>query len=444
MRLSKRVVFLPYKLALRHRSGLASHWSTSHSDLCTAVRYGYFVTNHKPNPDPKPLGWVASGEPFDFYKESQEQFDAGVWRKRRELAEAGRLQGQDAKKQKKAASRFTKLDFYAEVLDLKLTTPALVIEHVQKDGNEAMRAFAARNQRKLEELLADAEEWNNAREVAKKEKQSEWDLVMQLATHKCDCTGGLCQWWQAADDFLIRNQATINRGELAACVANVMRHGPGKVARVPLIAGVSNGAKSTMFQPLMSLFGFKNVLHRPAEKATMALANAVKKGKRFIFWDEYRPVEYAARGTVPVGTFLSLFGGTALEAQVSQSFQNGNGELEWKKGAAMTAKLEGLWDPIAQLPGLVPVTKEDIKHMQNRVFQFNALEKVAEGAEVTVPPCAESFCRWLVAESNSFAFRVVERPLRRLAGRALPPLPGQEAEAQQAEADEADSNSTFL
>ena len=70
--------------------------------------------------------------------------------------------------------------------------------------------------------------------------------------------------------------------------------------------------------------------------------------------------------------------------------------------------------------------------MQNRVNQFNALVPVSETGMVNVPACKESFCRWLVAESNSFAFRVVERPLRRLAGRALPPLPEQEAEAQQA------------
>lgn len=299
----------------------------------------------------------------------------------------------------------------------------------------------ARPHYKLEELLAEADQWCKAADVARKESQSDWDLVSQLAGQKCKCPGGLCQWWEAADDFLNRNAATIDRGELAGCLANVIRHGPGKVARVPLIAGVSNAAKSTILQPIIKVFGFRNVLHRPAEKATMALANAMQKGKRFIFWDEYRPVEYAARGTVPVGSFLSLFGGTALEAQVSQSFQNGNGELEWKRGAAMTAKLDGLWDPIANLPGLVPVTREDIAHMKNRVLQFNAMVPVTEGAMVTVPACAESFCRWLVYESSNFASSVVERPMRRLAGRALPPLPGDEHDE---EDEESDSSIYFL
>ena len=39
---------------------------------------------------------------------------------------------------------------------------------------------------------------------------------------------------------------------------------------------------------------FANVVHRPGEKASMTLANIVKSNKRFIFWDEYRPVEFAA------------------------------------------------------------------------------------------------------------------------------------------------------
>ena len=159
----------------------------------------------------------------------------------------------------------------------------------------------------------------------------------------------------------------------------------------------------------------------------MALANISKEQKRFIYWDEYRPVEFAARGTVPVGTFLSLFSGCALELTVSQSFNNGNADMRWKRGAAMTAKEEGLWDPVPPLPGLVPVTKEDIKHMQSRVHQFFARVAVprVEGADefAEVPDCKESFSRWLVLEATMSANRFVERPLPRLAGRALPPLP---------------------
>ena len=239
----------------------------------------------------------------------------------------------------------------------------------------------------------------------------------------CPCAGGTCRWWQAADEFLRRNAAGINRAELAACLAAVIRNGPSKTSRVPLIVGPTNAAKSTIFNPIISVFGFSNVLHRPGEKATMALANCVKKGKRFIYWDEYRPVEYAARDTVPVGTFLSLFGGGSLEIQVSQTFNNGNAEFQWKRGVAMTAKADGLWDPIPALAGMVPVTREDITHMQSRVHQFHATAPVPENVVADVPNCRESFCRWLLVEAAEFASRHVERPLRELPGRAVPVLP---------------------
>ena len=89
----------------------------------------------------------------------------------------------------------------------------------------------------------------------------------------------------------------------------------------------------------------------------------------------------------------------------------------------MTAKEEGLWDPLPPMPGLVPVSREDIRHMQNRVHQFNALAPLPVQSLVSVPQCAESFCRWLVVEAADAAAGEAPRPLPRLAGRALPALP---------------------
>ena len=96
----------------------------------------------------------------------------------------------------------------------------------------------------------------------------------------------------------------------------------------------------------------------------------------------------------------------------------------------MTAKAEGLWDPIAALPGLTPVTHEDIRHIQSRVEQFHATEPVPEGTLMTVPDCAETWCRWVVADAASAALRFVHRPLtfKRLKGRSPPALPDETPE----------------
>ena len=46
IRLSKRCVFMPFKHALRQRSGLASYWSCTHTELWSAVHYGWYRTDH--------------------------------------------------------------------------------------------------------------------------------------------------------------------------------------------------------------------------------------------------------------------------------------------------------------------------------------------------------------------------------------------------------------
>ena len=51
--------FLPFKKTLRQRYGLASHWSTSHTLLWSAVRYVSIATEKKQQVDSAPLLWFA-------------------------------------------------------------------------------------------------------------------------------------------------------------------------------------------------------------------------------------------------------------------------------------------------------------------------------------------------------------------------------------------------
>ena len=55
----------------------------------------------------------------------------------------------------------TKADFYATVLSKNLPTKAKVLAFFKQHGTATMQAFAAKNQRKLEEWISDAIEWNN-------------------------------------------------------------------------------------------------------------------------------------------------------------------------------------------------------------------------------------------------------------------------------------------
>jgi hypothetical protein len=86
LKLTSRSAFMPLKLALRQNSGLASHWSTSHTMFCSAVRYGCFATERKPVVDANPVQWTQSGRVLNLFQESQEPWNAGALKRRREEA----------------------------------------------------------------------------------------------------------------------------------------------------------------------------------------------------------------------------------------------------------------------------------------------------------------------------------------------------------------------
>lgn len=88
-----------------------------------------------------------------------------------------------------------------------------------------------------------------------------------------------------------------------------------------------------------------------------------------------------------MSTFLSLFQGEPVEVAVSQSFQDGNDDVAWHRGAVMTAKEEGLWTPQHN------VTAEDIRHMQSRVVQFRVLAKLPALQDTS--PCPVHMAQWI-------------------------------------------------
>ena len=392
-----RVPFLPFKLAMRNRARLASHWSASHTMFWSACRYGVCVTPQKPSVDTKPLQHTMDGQALNLFEESQQPFLAAAWSARREQrALQPNTNGEE---------RFTKLDFNALIIDRSLDTPAAVIAYVQEKGSDTMKSYVARVQRRLLEHIKEAHEWRDAKSSAAAERETDWQLLQRLSEDVCECEQGWCHWWRAANYFFRANAASLDEEFFAACICKIIREGPRKTTRVPLLIGPTNTMKSTIFNPVDEVFGHSHVVHKPSLKASMPLANLAKKTKRCVYWDDYRPVEYAAAGTVPACTFLSLFGGGHLEVTVSQSFHDGNLDVQWTRGALMTAKEEGLWDVMKG------VELEDIRHMQSRVQQFRAGFQLSRADFQDVPNCKESFAWWAVSRSSSFACRRYHEPL---------------------------------
>ncbi|CAE7469421.1 unnamed protein product, partial [Symbiodinium pilosum] len=262
--------------------------------------------------------------------------------------------------------RFSKLDLTALIISKGLRTKAAILAYMQEHGSYEAQVLVHSNQKKLKNFLDEAAEWHSR-------------------PSRCTARAGDGLESNAVNTFFAANQATISKFDLAVALRAIICKGPSKTTRVPLVAGPTNSGKTTLFLPFDEVFGFQHVFHKPALGSKFALRN-ILKDKRFLFFDDFRPVEYGQE-TLPVSTFLSLFQGQPLEVQVSQAFHDGNMDFEWRRGCIMTAKAEGLWIPRGA------VSQEDIRHMQSRVLMFSATATVPNLRDTV--PCARCLCFWI-------------------------------------------------
>ena len=168
IKLSRSMRLLPAKQTLRERYQLASHWSCSHTQLYSAVRYCHIPSAKKADVDPEPFQWTADSRALDLFAESQGPWQATAWKRRRE----GEAKAVAAGQKKQRGKAFTKLDLTAIILGQGLETKAAVLEYTQNHGTHAMQAFIHQHQRKVKEYLEDAAEWSAARAAAVLERES--------------------------------------------------------------------------------------------------------------------------------------------------------------------------------------------------------------------------------------------------------------------------------
>ena len=387
------------KRALRVRYQLAANFSCTHREFWSALRYLVFATTRKLEVDADRVVWLAAGETFDAFKESQEPYNAKAWRAKREKRDmASSAEG--------SAAVFTDLDFKSLVLSEGLTTRAKVLRYVQDAGIDAMRLFVSRSQRRLDELLAHAKEWGDARKVAAEEELTDWALLCRTADVACP-DGDDCPYSRCAEAILEGNKHNWDRRCLAAVLRTIIVSGPSKETRVPFLIGATNTGKSTLVESFDELYGFERVFHLPAVKdAKYGLRNWLRD-KRFVFWDECSPVELATNDVLSVTTFKAAFGGKWFEIQRAQSHHDGNQDFRWQRGAVFTNKAKGLWTPTEA------VSAEDIQHLQSRVECFAFTHKVVPpgGRPKTTPQCACHMSRWIRDGASAYdAMQLVQPP----------------------------------
>jgi hypothetical protein len=146
--------FAVAKRTLRERDRLPSHWSCSHTQWWSAVRYGVMPSLAKPEVDNDRITYCADGSEVDVFADAQRPWNADVWVKRREQVEKDKAAGKDVRR-----ARFSKLDFTSLALSKNLTTKAAVMSYSQDHRTEDMQHFVHQNQKRLREYLDEAKEW---------------------------------------------------------------------------------------------------------------------------------------------------------------------------------------------------------------------------------------------------------------------------------------------
>ena len=194
------------KTAMRERYRVACHFSSSHTQLWSCIRYGFVASAKKPDVDKTPFMW-AGDETWPtglampgskasklLWEASQRPWNAGCWAARsaqtqKHMAETG-----------KGKAKYDKLDLFALILDNNFTKVAQIIAHGQESGTEAMQKFVCKNMKEMEQWLKEAEVWGAAAADAQSLKETDWAVVCRHAEAACPCEGA-CTYEKMATDF---------------------------------------------------------------------------------------------------------------------------------------------------------------------------------------------------------------------------------------------------
>ena len=180
----------PAKRTLRERDGLAAHFSSSHNQLWSAVRYGFVATLKEPVVDASPCIWsddgswpngtASAGSPgaSALWEAAQRPWTAAMWKSRSEQAQKASLEGGPKR-------RITKLDVTAIIVEKGMKTPTEVMAYVQDHGSESLQQWVHSNQKKLKGIGEEAWEWADARERAAADREPDWDCICRHAQRVC-------------------------------------------------------------------------------------------------------------------------------------------------------------------------------------------------------------------------------------------------------------------
>ena len=254
--------FAPFKRSLAVNHGLASHWSSTHTGLWSAIRYGYIPSPDKPQEvlDSEPFCWHVSGEPMDLFALSQEPLTAAA------LARSREAKVKQARSSGKAEPRATELDLYPIIVRHGFrngpddcNAAEKLVSYLKAHGSPALQAFAFKNRVKLSSLIDDVWSWETVDDFLALHAQSRLDTLKAAAGTACVCHG---QWMQTAMHSLMLNG--IDPAAFCQDIYCLLANGRREDVPVLVLMGRFGGeGKSFWLSPLRSVYGVEHVQATP-------------------------------------------------------------------------------------------------------------------------------------------------------------------------------------
>ena len=216
VKLRHRMRFLPAKAALQRRHLVATHWSSTHSQLWSAVRYIHMPSGDKPRVDQDIWTWTPGGMDVDLTELAREPFTAHAWRKNHEAREA------EAASTGSRMPAFNKLDIMALVISKHLHTKTQLLAYVQDHGSPKAQLFVSKQQRRLTEYIEDAHAWADAKAEAAAETMTDWNILCHAAARPCPHGPGPCSYATAVAEIFQNNSNTVCPYRLASSLKAVL------------------------------------------------------------------------------------------------------------------------------------------------------------------------------------------------------------------------------
>ena len=252
--------FMPIKRALLARSHIATHWSTSHTEYWSGIRYCYF-----PSPPAKPassldkesLPWSASGVYEDLFEEAQEHATVPALQRRREakvLCAAAKGESEP---------RPNEIDLWPLIVrhnirntDDNREAHLQLIAKAKEVCTPAMQTFLFRIRRKLPSLIDDVWQWEEASDRVELSIKSRLTALSEAMAAPCRCNG---EWWPCVVGALTANG--ISSRQLAHDFYLNFASGRSETVPVIVLAGLHGGeGKSLILSPIPSLLGEEYVM----------------------------------------------------------------------------------------------------------------------------------------------------------------------------------------